>query len=1011
MHDFNRINLTGKGESQINFLPPAAHLFVKRWGQKLLFKGNQTGVFFKKSLIFCFLIGFVFFTCTGTTQEKDNVTLKGKIDRYMKRLTETGFSGALLVSKDNHIILAKGYGPANREKKIPVTKDTVFTIGSITKQFTGAAILKLQMQGKLDVNDPIVKYFKNVPEDKKAITLHHMLTHTAGFPGAIGDDYDPIESDEFITLAMKTKLVHKPGQKYRYSNVGYSLLGIIVESVSGQSYEKYLHDNLFEPAGMMDTGYLLPQWEKDRLAHGYRGGKDWGTLPDHPWAKDGPGRHLRANGGILSTLGDMLKWHQALLGNKILDEKARALYYKPHVPEDEAGSSHYGYGWAIFKTRRNTRLIAHNGGNMIFAADFLRYLDEGVVIIAFSNTAGHPAFRAGETVARIVFGEPYSLPLKNKIKMTGKQLHESPMGIHAAALIDSMGKPKAVAETFIKKHMEPDVAKAKWDRLIGFITQEDGMLGEVEFGEAVQGEENKIEIKIRSKKSGEWWLLGIGFEKKSPHRIVSISIDDTSPPGKPAAGGEEEKSRDKPKSAIEVTVDPRVELFSTIFRLAGLHEYNQDQLPLYVKDVKEYFKPYKDHEAVKYAKKLKKSRSICYNAPMGLAIHVTDTETLGEIVPLDPLPETVDKRWTPKHARQFLEKAGKFVKDTNFHKFFKDHKELYDLSVSRMDGLLQNYKVVEWFKTFFGTESGKTFSIILGMQNGGPSYGPRIVMKDGKEIVYAIIGVWQKDDKGFPDFPRGFLGTVVHEFCHSFANPLVDQFATGLKEAGKKIYPFVADEMKQMAYGSWRTMMYESLVRACTARYYHDMDGPDAAKRIVQREIERSFLWMDGLYKLLADYDSQRETYPTLSAYFPKIIDFFNRYAQNIEKEIALQKEARKKKWEQLAKKAPKIIAMVPENGARDVDPGLEEIKITFDRPMLDKAWAVIRLDPEHHIKTAGEVGYDTARKVFTIPVELEPDRRYKFGLNYKNIMAFQDENKNPLLPVVVTFKTRKEEK
>jgi CubicO group peptidase (beta-lactamase class C family) len=476
------------------------------------------------------LVFFISIFC-GAAPQKEPASLKEKIDQYMVRLTENGFSGALLVAKNDEIIISKGYGSANREKKIPVRENTVFTVGSVTKQFTGAAILKLQMQGKLKVTDPITKYFKKVPADKQSITLHHLLTHTAGFPGAIGDDYDPVEREEFSELAMKTRLVHPPGQTYLYSNVGFSLLGIIVELVSGQTYEMFLNENLFKPAGMKETGYLLPEWGTDQLAHGYRGGKDRGTLRDHPWAKEGPGWHLRGNGGILSTLRDMFKWHKALLGNKILDERAKTLYYTPHVPEDESGSSHYGYGWAIFKTRRNTRLIAHNGGNMIFAADFQRYLDEGVVIIAFSNSAGHSAIRASEVVARIVFGESYSLPLKNPVRMTMNELRASAMGVHAAALIDSLGKSQAIAETFIKQHMEPKAAEAKRQRLVAFVTQQGGELGEVEYVEAVQSEEHTIEIKIRSKKSGEWWRLGLGFEKTTPHRIVTISIDSTSPPG------------------------------------------------------------------------------------------------------------------------------------------------------------------------------------------------------------------------------------------------------------------------------------------------------------------------------------------------------------------------------------------------------------------------------------------------------------------------------------------------
>jgi CubicO group peptidase (beta-lactamase class C family) len=466
----------------------------------------------------------------GEASGGDNGGLAGKIDEYMGRLSAGGFSGALLVAKNEKVLVEKGYWLADREKGLPVSKDTVFTIGSITKQFTAAAILKLQMEGKLSVSDPITKYFAEVPEDKTQITLHHLLTHTAGFPGAIGDDFDPVEREAFVKLAMETKLIQPPGERYEYSNVGFSLLGIIVELVSGEGYEKFLHDNLFVPAGMMETGYLIPTWKEGQLAHGYRGDRDWGTLRDKAWGKHGPGWHLRGNGGILSTLGDMYKWHQALETDKILDSEAKILYYTPHVPENEEGLSHYGYGWVIFKTPRNTRLIAHNGGNTIFAADFLRYLDEGIVIIAFSNTAGKPAWRASETVAKIVFGEPYSLPLEKPVFMSWDELKVSPLGVHAAFLVEKLGGSAAEAEEFVRDHFKEGIPEARRQRVVSFVTQEEGMLGRVEFVEAVQTEESTVEVAVRSMESGQRFRLTLGFETTPPHKINAVGVDIV-PPG------------------------------------------------------------------------------------------------------------------------------------------------------------------------------------------------------------------------------------------------------------------------------------------------------------------------------------------------------------------------------------------------------------------------------------------------------------------------------------------------
>ena len=332
-----------------------------------------------------------------------------KLDAHMSRLEAYGFSGSLLVAKGGEVILDKGYGFADARRKVPFTAETAFDIGSITKQFTAAAILKLEMQGKLGVGDPISKWFEGVPDDKKGITLHHLLTHSAGLEDIFGDDYDEMPRDRLVKAALASKLLWAPGTRYEYSNAGYSLLAAVVELASGKPYEEYLRENLWKPAGMARTGYRLQ--EKGPLARGvYREGEDWGTPLDKAWAPDGPWWNLRGNGGVLSTTGDLYKWHQALEGEAILSKEAKEKMFTPHVPEDEEGRSHYGYGWAIFKTQRNTRLVAHDGGNGIFNADFRRYLDDGIVLIIGSNRQDFRSIPAVGPITRLIFNADYSAP-------------------------------------------------------------------------------------------------------------------------------------------------------------------------------------------------------------------------------------------------------------------------------------------------------------------------------------------------------------------------------------------------------------------------------------------------------------------------------------------------------------------------------------------------------------------------------------------------------------------------
>jgi len=333
-----------------------------------------------------------------------------KVDRFMSRLEGFGFAGSLLVAKDGKVIVHKGYGLADREKKVPWTAETGFDIGSITKQFTAAAILKLEMEGKLKVTDPIGKYFGEVPADKAGITIHHLLTHSSGLEGDFGGDYEEATRDGVVLKALGSKLLWAPGTRYQYSNAGYSLLGAIVEIVSGQPYETFLQEKIWKPAGLARTGYKAPKWAPGSLAHGYRGALDTGTPLDQIWGPDGPWWNLRANGGVLSTTGDLFKWHQALEGEVVLSKAAKEKYFTPHMPEDEEGSSHYGYGWAVMKTPRGTRLISHNGGNGIFAADFRRYVDEGVAILIGSNQSDFSSIPVSNQVARILFGMEYVEP-------------------------------------------------------------------------------------------------------------------------------------------------------------------------------------------------------------------------------------------------------------------------------------------------------------------------------------------------------------------------------------------------------------------------------------------------------------------------------------------------------------------------------------------------------------------------------------------------------------------------
>jgi CubicO group peptidase (beta-lactamase class C family) len=327
------------------------------------------------------------------------------LDRYLSRLEAFGFSGSALVAQGGKVILDKGYGLADRAAGRPYTAGTIFDIASISKQFTAAAILKLEQEGRLKVEDPIGKFLGSVPADKAPITLHMLLTHTSGLPDVLGDDeYEPVSREVLVRRALAADLVRVPGKRFWYSNAGYSLLAAVVEIVSGKPYETYLKERLWEPAGMRHTGFHVP--DPENVAHGYTPAGDWGRPLDKPWAPDGPYWNLRGNGGILSTTGDLYRWHQALATDRVLARVEREKLIHPWVSQGRAAHASYGYGWSIEEGPKGSREVSHIGGNLVFDSDFRRYLDAGVVIVLSSNSTDYSAIPVGPHIESRVFGLP-----------------------------------------------------------------------------------------------------------------------------------------------------------------------------------------------------------------------------------------------------------------------------------------------------------------------------------------------------------------------------------------------------------------------------------------------------------------------------------------------------------------------------------------------------------------------------------------------------------------------------
>ena len=339
---------------------------------------------------------------------------------------------------------------------------------------------------------------------------------------------------------------------------------------------------------------------------------------------------------------------------------------------------------------------------------------------------------------------------------------------------------------------------------------------------------------------------------------------------------------------IRVQVDSRVELMSIIFRLAGNPEYNKAKLDSYTNDVEKQFGKFRSHSAVKLARQLRQQRGVSYDACMNMAVHITDTQNCQERISFEPRPDSLETRWTPVSARQFLAATRQFVKDSNFNDFFAAHTSLYQTAQSRMEDFLKKNAHMEWFDEYFGARPEANFIIYLGLLNGPSNYGANFRTDDGKEELYCILGAWKADEKGLPVFDNSMMDTIVHEFCHSYVNQITDKYKTELNKYSKLFTP-IADRMKEQAYGTWETCVREHIVRALTARYESLKVSQSAGDKAMKYEKQRSFFYVPALCDSLKNYEKSRDKYTTFAMYYPELVKVFDGLSkQNLGKDFYL---------------------------------------------------------------------------------------------------------------------------
>ncbi|MBM3812915.1 MAG: beta-lactamase family protein [Acidimicrobiia bacterium] len=330
--------------------------------------------------------------------------LPSKVDELVGAYQKSNkFMGTVLVARDGKVLHAKGYGCANLEHDVPNKPETKFRLGSITKQFVALAILQLEERGKLQVTDSICLYIGNCPEAWKPVTIHHLLSHTSGIWNFTND---PAYRNQWMLESPPAKTMERfrgkplefaPGEKMSYSNSGYILLALILEKASGTGYEEFLQKNIFEPAGMKDSGHDSHSPILKHRATGY-------------WNERGEVRNSAyhdmtipiGGGDLYSTALDLLRWDQALYSDKLAKPETLEKMFTPV-------RNNYGYGWMINK-QFGRKLIAHGGGINGFSTAISRFPDEKALIVVLGNYMNAPAGPVARDVAAILFNEKYELP-------------------------------------------------------------------------------------------------------------------------------------------------------------------------------------------------------------------------------------------------------------------------------------------------------------------------------------------------------------------------------------------------------------------------------------------------------------------------------------------------------------------------------------------------------------------------------------------------------------------------
>jgi CubicO group peptidase (beta-lactamase class C family) len=336
-----------------------------------------------------------------------------KFDSLINAYARSGkFNGTVLVAKKGVVTYLRSAGYRDAQKKIEHKFDDIYQIGSITKQFTAAVIMQLQNEGKLSVNDKLSKYFSGLPNGDK-ITIEHLLTHTSGMYNYT-DDEELMKSDvtrhysrdAMLAIFRNFKSDFEPGTKWNYSNTGYSMLGYIIEKVTGKPYERVVRERILQPLHMDQSGFDYTNLKAETKSKGYFAIMSDSVMP----APTVDSTIAYSAGALYSTVRDLYKWERAIYTDKILPAASWQKIFTPY-------KNNYGYGWSVGKASGKD-YMAHSGGIHGFSSFIMRFPQDELVAIVLDNASGSSSGIIARQLSNIALGLPYTIPkVKEEVKV------------------------------------------------------------------------------------------------------------------------------------------------------------------------------------------------------------------------------------------------------------------------------------------------------------------------------------------------------------------------------------------------------------------------------------------------------------------------------------------------------------------------------------------------------------------------------------------------------------------